>query len=368
VDETEKGKAASENAPKRRHAAWWVEILIAVAVVLVVVGIAIPAFNISKTYARRGEAKANLHEIQLGIERFTMDTGGNYPKYLIGGSAQQEDNPKNPHEQASDPLLKGGYIAVYPRNPFAVPQDVKAMQEQYKDPFRPGTEQSKFGMRFGDDYTLMGQVLADFRYPKLPGQKMTKVNDLFCYADTEYPFWDIWPEGAKKPKPFLPGEFFYKSGSELFVGNSYDSPKEIDPKRPESFTPTSYMLGLYGAHNDRGMDVLGPESLLWFAGRRGEISVPMWTRSTTIPDQYMEFAGSPYGPFISDSAIAPFEYGSPNEIYDAIVLVLTPDGVLKIDEVPHHWDNSGPWPWKGGSDTMFTKAEGYQESLGKKEK
>ncbi len=209
MDETEKGKAASEKAPKRRRAAWWVEILIASAVVLVVVGIAIPAYNTKKTEARRTEAKAKLVEIYKAVESFATDNDG-YPEYLLGGSASVNDEAARNPSLASDPLLKQGYLTEYPRNPFAVSHVVKATQEQYNDPFRPGTEQSRFGVRFGKDYCLMGQVLADFRYPKLPGQEMVRIFGIDCYSDTEYPFYDIWPAGAHKPKQFLPGEFFYK--------------------------------------------------------------------------------------------------------------------------------------------------------------
>jgi type II secretory pathway pseudopilin PulG len=325
VDETEKGKAASENAPKRRSVAWWVEILIAIAVVIIVVGIAIPAFNISKTYARRGEAKANLHEIQMGIERFAYDTGGTYPDYLIGGSAPLGDDPKHPFAQASDPLLRGGYISAYPRNPFSVPQTVKAMQEQYKDPLCPGTSESKYGYRFGEDYTLMGQVLADFRYPKASYTEGKNVVTHQSYADFGYPFWDIWPKNSK-PKPFLPGEFFYKSVGNIVVANK----ESVNPDRP--IVPTIveiYMLGLYGSVKDTGKDILGVEPTLAFRPNTGqsgaieEFTVPVWTRSTDKPDEEGQYLGSPYRQY-SGNALQQIDYGSPNGIPDAIILVLVP--------------------------------------------
>ena len=331
MDGKEMGKTASEDAPRRRQTAWWAEILIAIAAVLVVVGIAIPAYNTAKTYARRGEGKKNLHEIQLAVERYATDAvmdGGFYPEFLLGGSAPGQDDPRLNLAQASDPLIRKGYLTVYPRNPFAVPENVRAMQEKYNDPFRPGTEQSKFGMRFGEDYALMGQVLADFRYPKLPGQKMTKVNNLFCYADTEYPFWDIWPEGTKKPKPFLPGEFFYKSWDLLEYASEEAVPKNtiLVPIIPEI-----YMLGLYGGPTDRGLDVIGEEPLLTFRYKaKGkdeyvEFSVPIWTRSTLTPDAKGDFQGSTFGySRVGEGDVEGAAYGSLNGICDAIVLTLVP--------------------------------------------
>jgi hypothetical protein len=321
MDETK----AEEKAPKRGRSAWWVEILIAAAVVLVVVGIAIPAYNFAKISARRGESIADLHEIQLGIEHFAVDTGGYYPEYLIGGSAPRGDNPKHPFAQASDPLLRKGYLTAYPRNPFAVEQDVKAMQERYKDPFRPSTKESKFGDRFGEDYALMGQVLADFRYPKLPGQKMAHANGLYYYADTEYPFWDIWPTHSR-PKPFLPGEFFYKSWGDL----TFDNTKNAYPDKP--IVPSLvyiYMLGLYGGPNDKGKDVFGTETNelnmnSWPPSEKPRnFTIPEWTRSTMTPTAKGDYLGSPYRLPVYEEGDQ-VAYGDPNGIPDAIIFVIVP--------------------------------------------
>jgi hypothetical protein len=320
----DEGKAADEKAPKRKRAAWWVEILIAIAVVLVVVGIAIPAYNSRKTETRRTEAKKGLHDIQIAVERFATDTGGTYPEYLIGGSALPGKDPMDPWALTSDPLLHSGYLLAYPRNPFAVQQTVKAMQEQYKDPFRPGTKESQFGYRFGEDYMIMGQVLADFRYPKLPGQKLTKINGVYYYADTEYPFWDIWPPGARKPKPFLPGEFFYKSVGTLVVTDK----QSLNPDLP--IVPAEvgiYLLGLYGGPNDRGKDVLGaePEVILrpnlLLGNAATEFAIPAWTRSINTPNKDGKFLGSAYGLYRGEGDDQ-FDYGNPNGIPDGIILMV----------------------------------------------
>jgi type II secretory pathway pseudopilin PulG len=325
VDETEKGKAASEKAPKRRRAAWWVEILIAIAVVLVIVGIAIPSYNIGKANARRTEAKMNLHDIQLALERYAAGTGGMYPEFLLGGIAPHDEDSKNLPAQASDPLIREGYLTEYPRNPFAVPQTVKAMQDKYNDPFRPGTEQSKFGYRFGEDYKRMGQVLADFRYPKLPGQKMTQTNGIYYYADTEYPFWDIWPNSLR-PKPFLPGEFFYKSFGGIVMTNE----KHVDPDKPVLPSIVEYyILGLYGGPHDRGINALVAEPEITFrlpipgTTRFDEFQVHTWARSTMRPDENGDYLGSARG-FDWNGAIEWDFYADPNAVRDAIIIGLTP--------------------------------------------
>lgn len=322
----DEGKAADERAPKHRRAAWWAEIIFAAVIVIIVVGVLVPGYIFLKSGARRGEAKASLHEIQKAVERFAVDTGGTYPEYLIGGSAPAGDDPKNPYAQTSDALLRKGYLTAYPRNPFDVPQTVKAMQEQYKDPLRPGAGESKYGYRFGEDYTLMGQVLADFRYPKAPYLEGKKLMFHESYAEFGYPFWDIWPPGARKPKPFLPGEFFYKSYGIFVVANK----SLLDPDRP--IVPTSvdiYMLGLYGGPRDRGKDVLGDEFRPAFrpntkmGGDLSTFTAPSWTRSIRKPNEKGEFLGSPYGLPPPEDDYGP-GYGSPNGIPDAIILVLVP--------------------------------------------
>ena len=314
-------KAAPEQAPKRRQTSWWAEVLIVIAVVLVVVGIAIPAYNNKKTEARRTEAKQGLHDIQMAVERFATDTeSGTYPEYLLGGSAPRGDS-NNLYEQASDPLIRKGYLTAYPRNPFAVPQTVKAMQEKYSDSFRPGTEQSRFGLRFGEDYCLMGQVLADFRYPKLPGQKMERIFGKKCYKDAEYPFWDIWPRG-EKPKPFLPGEFFYKSNGLVRLKASEEF-NESGPWIPES--SEEYLLGVYGAPNDIGIDVLGPEPTItltqWFYKSPEPIISPIWTRSTMMPENTNVYGGSWYRSPIFIGSNMLIDSHMPEGIPDAIISV-----------------------------------------------
>ena len=325
MDVTEKGKAASEEAPKRRHAAWWADILFAAVIVFVVAGIAIPGYDFMKAGARRGEAMANLHEIQKAVERFAVDAGGTYPDYLVGGSAPRGDDPELPFLQASDPLIRKGYLTAYPRNPFAVPKTVQAMQEQYGDPLRPGAQEPQYGYRFGDDYTLMGQVLADFRYPKASYTEGKNVVTHPSYADFGYPFWDVWPKNSK-PKPFLPGEFFYKSAGNVVVANN----ESVNPDRP--IVPTIveiYILGLYGSAKDTGKDILGAEPTLTFrpytgqAGAIEEFTVPVWTRSADKPDEEGQYLGSPYRQY-SGNALQQIDYGSPNGIPDAIILVLVP--------------------------------------------
>jgi hypothetical protein len=313
----DEGKAADVKAPKRRRAAWWVEILIAIAVVLVVVGIAIPAYNTHKTNAKLYEAKSNLRQIQLGIERYGVDNDVKYPAYLIGGSA-----PSTGSKDASDPLIRGGYLASYPKNPFAPMVNVSEIQKKYSDPLRPGGEGSKFGFRFGEDCTLMGNVLADVRFP---GK----------YAEFGYPFYDLWPKGKRHPNEYIPGAFFYRSTPTLVSAKklSGEQPKSQfrDPEMYGSLWsstayakrapwvpeggPEMYILGLYGPPNDRGKDMLGePQEIAYYYPLYDEVKrVGVMAYIFSDPNTV-----TPYGSQINLDPPPP----NPNGIPDCIVFYL----------------------------------------------
>jgi Tfp pilus assembly protein PilE len=321
--------------------------LIAVAVLLLVVfGIVLPCFNGTRHDYRGTEAKANLHSIQLAIERYAVDHEGIYPSYLIGGqaltaqSAPQADGTYSywyePSEQAraSDVLIREGYLPEYPANPFAKARDraetVLAMQRDVRtsitgdDPLRPDTpEAAIYGTRFGADGRLMGQVLCDPRFPTwsyVDGQTGT-VEEHDSWANIEYQFWDMWldPKGREPYLPFSPGQFFYKSAGWQY-SEELAQVSSACPVAPEK--TTAYMLGAYGSLRTKGKDILGEEqTLIWFVkdeasatGSRGLRLWP-WTRSQLSPTARQ---GSPYS-VVYDNLLW---YGNSNGVSDSNILVL----------------------------------------------
>ncbi len=296
----------------------------------ILVAVALPNYIKVKEKAKEAEVKANLHNIQLSVERFAVDNAGQYPAYLIGGSAQYSDGPDasgvdfQPARTiadpalSSDPLLAEGYIDEYPRNPFT--RDgaaIHTLQEQLKterwpdgDLLRNGSPEGElYGTRFGPDCTLMGQVLADSRSARRPDPG-AKGQTLDSYADMEYEFWDLW--ATDKPRPFLPGDFFYKSAGPLSwpaVGVTKGPfwPEETD----------QYMLGGYGGLRTKGKDVLGDEEPVRYQGHE------LWTNTAS---SLSIKAGSPYSPNSESSKELVFhllKFGNPNGIRDSIVIVLT---------------------------------------------
>ena len=336
------------------------EVAFVATVVLLVASIAIPSFHTLQKRARRSEAKQNLHDIQLYVESFAVDTEGSYPQYLIGGSAGYRDSSAPPgkanaapvtlckQNHLSDPLLRKGYLTAYPRNPFA--RDgllVHATQKNLttsitgNDPLRNGSPEGKLlGTRFGPDCNLMGSVLCDPRFEKWTCKdKATGTFErLDTWANIEYPYWDAWTPGHFRP--FLPGEFFYK-GVGPVVAVRVDANASLSGPHTEHLSPRdeqnpyaaavlpseidTYMLGLYGAITDKGLDVLGPEKVLQlhaaFDKASGTYLLPVYQQTSSQCGGGRE--GSPFRTAVPEETNEQLSYGNPNGIRDGIVLVLT---------------------------------------------
>ena len=277
-----------------------IELLVVIVIIGILAAIALPNYIKVKDKAKEAEVKANLHNIQLSVERFAVDTEGVYPSYLIGGEPKFATNVNpaasanaftnivecDPIEGVSDPLLRRGYIDAYPRNPFTRNGiAIHQVQEQGPspsspdDPMRnigqagPGDNQTgggdvyQLGTRFGPYCTTMGSVLADLRF-----ETWVFVNvDTGGYQDRPtnativYEFWDMW-EG-NRPLPYLPGQFFYKGcgpiiaigteNTDAFDEDGIPMPTEID----------QYMLGGYGSIRTKGKDMIGDERQITYTRR-----------------------------------------------------------------------------------------------------
>jgi prepilin-type N-terminal cleavage/methylation domain-containing protein len=360
-----------------------IELLVVIVIIGILAAIALPNYIKVKDKAKEAEVKANLHNIQLSVERWAVDSEGPYPNYLTGGepkyAAQVIDSASagafnqvteiDPTERATDPLLRRGYIDAYPKNPFTtngvaihrVQENLPTSAVNASDPLRngQGNPGEDYGTRFGPYCTSMGVVLADARYTQwiyfdIDGGTRNVEN---TYANIEYNFWDMW-EG-NKPFPYLPGMFFYKSvGPIIAVGNEDAATEPILPTQSDQ-----YMLGGYGSIRTKGKDILGAEEQItyfqrsdagnsnWLAdasvnnpgfpgngpfqggpgggpggvgtgGNTGstELNIWPWTRSQTAPTEY---EGSPYGPANVGDSNDQLQYGKPNGTRDAVILVLT---------------------------------------------
>ena len=355
----------------------WLTVVLVLLGILLLAGIGVPSINALRNHAREAEVKANLHSIQVALEKYGADNEDEYPAYLIGGEARYstrvelpayrildlydpaKDQLKSFHgfvsveniykpkpgfsfiaecERASvsDPLLRLGYLAAYPRNPFSCDgQAIHWMQQRVAvsaadaDPLRNGTaEGARLGTRFGAQCTTMGQVLADPRYPQWqrpdPAIGTTAASE--TGAAVEYRFWDCHPDRHSDEPGFecSPGQFFYKSNGDYSLTNA--SRTGVDqPLKPDKLD--EYILGVYGGLRTKGKDVIGDEAALDYSFR--DLSDPSqyinvkfwpWTRSQISPTSRQ---GSPYGPSDYDDSNEQMHYGHPNGIPDGIILVVT---------------------------------------------
>jgi prepilin-type N-terminal cleavage/methylation domain-containing protein len=358
-----------------------IELLVVIVIIGILAAIALPNYIKVKEKAKEAEVKANLHNVQLSVERFAVDTEGAYPSYLIGGEAKfaatvyagsasnafAEVQECDPIEGVSDALLRRGYVDAYPRNPF-VRSGISIHQVQTNlpsaingdDPLRNEYQDGEeLGTRFGPYCTTMGSVLADPRYkewayvdPDNGGQEPR-----YTWCNIEYQFWDMWI--GNKPLPYLPGQFFYKGvGPIVSIGTEQAIEEAILPTEIDQ-----YMMGGFGGIRSKGKDVLGGEQPItymqradagnsnWLASGWSEApsiggEVPMqgsggdptgwggasfatstltiwpWTRSQVSSDPE-DREGSPYSPANVGDTNEQLQYGCTNGIRDAIILVLT---------------------------------------------
>lgn len=346
-----------------------IELLVVIVIIGILAAIALPNYIRVKDKAKEAEVKSNLHNIQLSIERFAVDTEGVYPQYLIGGDiryAANWDPNANVNAltgiteilsryQLSDPLLRRGYVESYPKNPFARNgAAIAKFQDDVDDPLRNGQSGPVLGCRFGGNCTIMGNVSADFRFKEFqynaPGQTPT-VRESF--ADFPgYRFYDLW--WGNRPKLYLPGEFFYKSNGPIIAAD----PDSIDATNPiQPIEIDQYIMGGYGSIRSKGSDVLGPEPLIIAfsttklpggpqlalvekeptmgpmqgdpgdpggpggSGTGQRIEIPSWTRWYNTQDADGSYPGSPYS-VSSNIGLEQVGYGNPNGVRDAIILVL----------------------------------------------
>jgi prepilin-type N-terminal cleavage/methylation domain-containing protein len=138
------------------------ELLIGVSVLAIAIGAVIPGygmftpgFGTSRQEAREAQVKSNIHTIQIALERYAVDTGGEYPLILYGGDATDTfatsrsyidyppiDFPDYiPYRGDYDALLEYGYLAQYPRNPFLSDYNVEQFGKILTNPGENGFEQ-----------------------------------------------------------------------------------------------------------------------------------------------------------------------------------------------------------------------------------
>jgi prepilin-type N-terminal cleavage/methylation domain-containing protein len=135
-----------------------IELLVVIVIIGILAAMALPNFVKAREKAKEAEVKSNIHSIQIALERYGVDTGGEYPLILYGGdptdtfSTYQSyvDHPPIdwpdyvPFKGDVDCLLQFGYLAQYPQNPFYRSRNVEKYGKIITNPgengFERGTE------------------------------------------------------------------------------------------------------------------------------------------------------------------------------------------------------------------------------------
>ncbi|MEO7995004.1 MAG: hypothetical protein ABI743_11450 [bacterium] len=238
--------------------------------------------------ARETEAKANLREIQVALERYGVDNGGLYPLILYGGDPSDTFATTHAAEVSDfsgdvDWLLQSNYLAEYPRNPFHHWSDhpltvdpntvlIRGLHEIVTgDPpqVRPRVNIWALGGTRGDVDRSKQWVPRTVGGPK--GDRMWDVSE--GQRHIPFPIESV-PDDGKNPNPvpgvkqpafhddhqngFTPGNFYY---SAFFSGiSNYNTFEMSEGGAPQYDQPiagivSGYRLAAYGTMTNPGQDV-----------------------------------------------------------------------------------------------------------------
>lgn len=358
-----------------------IELLVVITIIGILAAIALPNYIKAKDKAKEVEAKANLHTIQIAVERYNTDHH-EYPPYLLGGDSDgwlywhsQNDEASPPptipqNAWVQDPLVEYNYLVSYPENPFVDAGDgiliIEATAPHEDDP-----QQGDGDPRYGYKGNIMGCGLDDpnfFRdaddrltYSRIETKRTLDRGGVFDPRGYGFPSWDATSDEFPGLYYNFGGRYNHFSGQTIFTfwpGNFfYQAATDIQPLRKGWSWPfvnsnykghvLRYMLGVYGSQRNPGKDVIRLQDvtpdedgdILWWrypppfpdppdsddpkiqVGYTGEIGSPMGLPAV--------FGGgdhdtAPYYPPDRDpESLGHFIYGAPDGVKDGVILVLT---------------------------------------------
>jgi type II secretory pathway pseudopilin PulG len=263
-----------------------VEGMLIISVLFMLAAVFMPEIVKTRDKAREEETKANLHMIQIAVERYASDHSGAYPNYILGGDKLGWDEkmkfgaPVKPEDQDRrpplDPLIEYGYFNRYPANPFIKSGDGPATINAITGFPGPG----KGDVRFGYNGECMGNCLDDPRFlfseygvPTRLQYTMGRSGMFLGVIDNGspntfftmggIPQWSSSNPGASdlsvpQLNYWWPGEFFYRCGGDFFVANALDvsAPEYENIWGWPYMRVNKYMLGAYGSLRTEGLDVI----------------------------------------------------------------------------------------------------------------
>jgi prepilin-type N-terminal cleavage/methylation domain-containing protein len=290
-----------------------IELLVVITIIGILAAIALPNYIKAKDKAREAEVKANLHTIQIALERYATDHSGQYPKQIWGGdekgwtpvefvgcrtmwpSVHPQYDGDNEQDAAPplDPLIHLGYMNTYPRNAFLNDGEGLSTIVRWTGPSPCAIGDGD--PRFGFSGEMMGNIIEDPRYLWLGYNNLSRIKNCFLPEATQYyigmvqfntpvnPFYSMGgiPEWVRIQtdvnygfaesdltsgvvlKAFWPGEFFYRSGGLFHLPQSFSLSETPSPNPPMNYIwrfnysrIDRYFLGAFGSQRTDGMDVV----------------------------------------------------------------------------------------------------------------
>jgi len=302
-----------------------VELLVVITIIGILAAIAIPNMTKARIKARETEVKANLHIIQVAVERFYTNEN-EYPRYLLGGSNTSwpvfKARTPPPNNAIYDPLIEFAYIDTYPKNPF-VDEDKGGIYLAMTggDVNTPASGDPRFGLKG----TVMPNTVDDpLFFTTTQGDYAETVNQTIKTPQlVNYGFFGGVKLGSGEPEVYtIPGSFFYRAEGKIDMASS-NLAGNITRR---SFVFTSYeryILGGFGHDTTKGLDAFR------LTGAGVYRNQPNTTFPYEVPLALPEVFGggdlqnNPYFPYEPTEDGVKFWYGAPDGLEDGLVIVYT---------------------------------------------
>lgn len=293
-----------------------IELLVVITIIGILAAIALPNYIKAKDKAREAEVKANVHTIQIALERYATDHSGQYPKMIWGGDEKGWSTipgvgcrtmwdghvPYDPNTDNNataippfDPLIHLGYMNSYPRCAFL--NDGEGLSTIVRWTAPSPCEVGDGDPRFGYNGEIMGNIIEDPRYlwyMNRNGQiRESRIGNCFLEQAAQYyvgminnrtpanpfyamggiPEWQRFQQDTNSGyaisdlnsgvtlKAYWPGEFFYRSGGSFLFPQNFITTVGPDPQlniiwKFKYSRIDRYFLGGFGSMRTDGADLV----------------------------------------------------------------------------------------------------------------
>jgi prepilin-type N-terminal cleavage/methylation domain-containing protein len=343
-----------------------IELLVVIVIIGILVAIALPNFIKIKDKAKEAEVKQNLHSIQLAVERYAVDSDGNYPYFLWGGtSAFNTGSVGNGNGGGPAPGYNGhinwGSGIQHPFDLLLAQTDTWDYNDGNWTDLKEGTQESTYGDTLGFEGYLP-------KYPGNPFSQGTRADRTFgldalnwnfnsyaCHGGDDgtkmfnMGWWGNLPQlvmfndgntNDDFMKMEFPGNFFYhprwgdgvthtghmnyqmnNSNHGSWHGEQFFSPPLSDESEVASLDIQGYDLTAFGSSRTKGQDL--DTSLLlgsWHQWRTGYLTLgqernPWITAGGTYPN-VGDYDERPFSDSIPDYFIIHLGSGMDKKISD----------------------------------------------------